>query len=128
MGAPSRCRSPWAHSVYDATVRVVAFAREGLLMLDDSASGKWEVVTWSSTYLLDLDARTITRAPDSGTGDPTGGGPVGHTRMRQDHLPVPLVRIERCQSGQPMVLTVDVRGDGVLTRRWSTPVASIRPL
>lgn len=101
-------------------------------MLDDHSGGCWEVVTWSSTYLLDLDARTVTRAPDTGFVDGAGQGVAGagvrHTAMRLDGLPIPLVRLEACEPGRPMRMTVEVRSDGRPTRRLSTPVTSIRRL
>jgi len=84
---------------------------------DFTASTRWCVRTESSRYLLDLAERYIVRFPGS-----TG------SQLRRDLNPIPFVEIACCEVGTPLVLVLDLRGDGCLTIRETTRVLSIHPL
>lgn len=92
--------------------------------LSADATGRWEVFTEASAYLLDLDARTATRVPGAGAGLPGDQSLVA--QLRRDHRPVPLLRFTGARVGQPMTLVLDIRGDGVETVRHTTYVMLIR--
>ncbi len=91
-------------------------------------SGRWQVTTETSTYLLDLDARLVTRVPDAGAGTPDGLSGVSIASLRRDHEPIPLIELVRCEPGQPMRVLLDVREDGISTMRTTTTVRNIRKL
>lgn len=84
--------------------------------LTDEDVGRWRISTESTTYVLDLDARTSTRLrrADDAAVD-----------LRRDGDAIPLARLIACQRGAPAVLLLDVRGDGVQTVRTTTPVQRI---
>jgi hypothetical protein len=92
--------------------------------LSADATGRWEVFTEASAYLLDLDARTATRVPGAGAVWPGDQAPVA--QLRRDHRSVPLLRFTGARVGQPMTLVLDIRGDGVETARHTTYVMLIR--
>jgi hypothetical protein len=106
--------------------------------VSDSARGRWLVTTESgSTYLIDLDAMTQTRAPNPETVAAwVGTGPVAEDpsrdllytpRLRRDHEPVPLLALDPIEVGLPMEMWLDLRGDGVTTFRATTRVTRIQP-
>ncbi|TRW45593.1 hypothetical protein [Georgenia yuyongxinii] len=86
--------------------------------LTDEDTGRWWVTTEGSAYLVDLDARTVTRAPGQGSDGLTTG-------LRRDGDPVPLLAIEQCRRAHPAVLVLDVRGDGVPTIRRTSLIIRI---
>lgn len=84
--------------------------------LTDSDTGRWLMSTETSRYVIDLDARTITRSPGDGE---------DALDLRRDDEVVPLLRLNSCERGASAVLLLDVRGDGVATLRMTTPVRRI---
>lgn len=78
----------------------------------------WKVTTRSgSVHLFEFDQAgnaTVTRM----AGDGAGG-------LRRDGGPVPLLMPPAILVGWPMRMVLDVRGDGVVTERTTTPVVSI---
>ena len=45
-------------------------------------TGRWQVPTETSVYLLDLDARQVIRVPDAGTGTPMARRPTRRAAPR----------------------------------------------
>lgn len=91
-------------------------------------SGRWLITTESSTHLLDLDAMTIVRTPDAGSGAIDGTGtPPKAASLRRDTEPVDVLSVERITLGSRARLWLDVRRDGVPTLRTTTIVTSIDP-
>lgn len=86
--------------------------------LDDSATGRWLVYTSASTYLIDMDARHVTRCAGQVPEWPAAV-------LRRDGDTIPLLQVlETVTSARPMRLVLDVRGDGVVTVRETTPVTA----
>lgn len=85
----------------------------------DSTTGCFLVTTESgSRYRLDLDRRTLNRAPVTDLD--------GMHRLRRDGESITLVEIVQCEVGAPMLLLIDLRVPGVVvTSRESTPVVQI---
>lgn len=100
--------------------------REPVLVdrLAPDATGRWEVFTETSAYLLDLDAAVVTRVPGAGAGQVMGRVPTAS--LRRDREGLPLIRFDGAVVGQTMALVIDVRGDGVPTLRQTTVVVLIR--
>ena len=72
----------------------------------------WLITTRSgSQYLLDLGERPMSTR--------FGGWDASH--LRRDSDAVPLLGLASVEVGQPMVLLLDIRGDGIVTRRTTTP-------
>lgn len=101
--------------------------------------GRWWVHTQTAIYRVDLDRRVVTRFPAASDGvdlvvDVFGKGhdEVGEdeawlvSRLRQDTEPIQLLQLRNLAVGESMVLVLDIRADGVLTVRPTTPVTSIR--
>ncbi len=101
----------------------------GRTQLTDGDVGSWVVTTLTSCYLLDLDAREITRQPGGGNPGPYGwdSGPPEIASLRRDREAVPVHAVAHCHLGEPLVLLLDLRGDGVVTIRRSTQVVAIDP-
>jgi hypothetical protein len=98
--------------------------------LTDDDTGRWQITTETSIYLLDLDARTMLRVPGAGVGvqrDPTRGHIVV-TALATDHEVVPLVQVLHCRRGESMYLLTEPRRDGSVVLRGTTPVCEIRAL
>lgn len=77
--------------------------------------GIWHVITESgSDYLLDLDDLTMQRFPDDEA-----------NQLRMDWETVPLIEVVQLEVGHRMELVIDVRGDGVNTYRYTTPVKKL---
>lgn len=100
--------------------------------------GRWWVHTQTAIHLVDLDRRLATRFPVASEGvdlviDAFAKGPGEDgedepwlvSRLRQDARPIQLIQLRSLSVGESMVLVLDVRGDGVLTVRPTTPVISI---
>jgi hypothetical protein len=83
------------------------------------------VTTHTAVYLLDPHARTATRHPRQDAHEPAA---FMVARLRRDGEVVPLLAVLQLQIGWPMILGLDVRGDGLLTVRCSTPVVVIEPV
>lgn len=86
--------------------------------LTNTSTGRWRVTTEGSAYLVDLDDRTVLRAPGQGSVGVTGD-------LRRDGDPVPLVELALCRRAEQAVMMLDVRGDGVVTLRVTSLVARI---
>ena len=76
--------------------------------------GQWVVTTDESEYTLDIGHGLVRRRPV--TGD----------HLRADGDWVPLLAVFDLEVGRPMVLLLDVRGDGRPTFRFSTRVVRIQ--
>ena len=80
----------------------------------DTESGVWTVVTRTSTYLLDLDEKTLLRAPGVGG---TGDEEWTVSRLRRDSEDIPLLGVKSCRVGESAQFWVraaddpDVRSD-----------------
>lgn len=84
--------------------------------------GTWAVTTLSGTsYVIDFDNGTALRRPDPNSDD-------AEKTLRRDDVPRPLLGCGDIGIGSDMVLILDLRGDGVPTRRWTTPVIRIEKL
>jgi hypothetical protein len=90
-------------------------------------SGKFQIATETSLYLVDLDAGAVTRVPDAGAGS-VDGSPLPVSALRRDHESIPLIGIQEPALGEPLVLLLNVRGDGIPTFRRTTYVRSITRL
>jgi hypothetical protein len=67
-----------------------------------------------SIYELDLDNSTVQRLPSQGA-----------AQLREDANAVPLLALRPPRVGEPMVMLIDVRSDGIETLRCTTPVINI---
>jgi len=89
-----------------------------LRTLMDTATGSFAVTTESSTYVIDLDAMTVSRSP--------GSGPSEVATMRRDGETLTLLVLAECTVGRALAIFVDLGIDGVpWTFRASTDVRSI---
>jgi hypothetical protein len=95
---------------------------------DSPRTGRWQVTTETSVYLLELDRRQVTRVPDAGAGPPPGISPAAIASLRRDHESIPLLKLIMCIVGEPMRMLIDVRRDGVCTLRTTTVVRHLREL
>jgi hypothetical protein len=91
-------------------------------------TGVWQVSTETSVYLLDLDARRVTRVPDAGAGPPPGLTALPISSLRGDHQSVPLLELISCAMRRPMRMLIDLRRDGICTLRTTTVVRQLREL
>lgn len=101
---------------------------EDPVALVDGDSGRWEVATDASKYVLDLDRMTGTRLPGKGDvplGESTGD--VFVTILDMDGEEWPLQSIIHCRVGDPMLLAYLDRNGQAQPRR-STTVRSIRAM
>lgn len=64
-------------------------------------TGQWQVATETSLYVVDLDARLVTRVPDAGAGTRPGLSPVAIASLRRDYEPVTLIELIECQLDRP---------------------------
>ncbi|WP_347954130.1 hypothetical protein [Gordonia aichiensis] len=90
---------------------------------DGTAEGVWTVLTRTSTYLIDLDAMTLLRAPGVGRTD-------DHrwevSELRRDSQDIPLLSMKSCRVGEPAQFWVRAADDPeVRTWRVTTPVVEI---
>lgn len=98
--------------------------------LSEADTGTYKVVTASGTvYFLDLTRpfRTLTRLPLEEDADP-GFDLAPASILRRDGETLRLLKLDTLQVGDRGSLWVDVREDGVLTWRGTTPVISITEL
>ena len=92
----------------------------------DTESGVWTVVTRTSTYLLDLDEKTLLRAPGVGG---TGDEEWTVSRLRRDSEDIPLLGVKSCRVGESAQFWVRAADDpDVRTWRITTPVVSIEKI
>lgn len=101
---------------------------DGSVLSSLGSSGLWQVTTETSTYVIDLDAGHCIRVPDAGLGQVPELPPAKVAAMRRDQEPIALMAVPRAEVGQPLVLVLNLRGDGVVTVRQSTIVRDIRRL
>lgn len=87
--------------------------------------GRWQVTTETSVYLLDLNAKRVTRVPDAGAGPPPGLSPAPIASLRRDNESVPLLELITCAIDEPMRMLIDIRRDGVGTLRTTTVVRQL---
>ena len=90
--------------------------------------GRWEAITETSRYVLDLDAGTARRIPGEGLGGVPGLIAPVVTDLRGDCGPVPLIEVAQAVVGASMVLLLQLRDDDVVTVRVTSVVRAIRPL
>lgn len=84
--------------------------------------GAWLVTTLSGTsYVIDFGNGTALRRPDPNDED-------DEKTLRRDDEARPLLGCGPIAIGSDMVLILDIRGDGIPTRRWTTPVIRIERL
>lgn len=100
----------------------MAGKERSITRLDDRTGGRWSVHTDSSSYELDLDARTGVRIP--------GTAPqVRAARLRKDFETWQLLQLINCEVGRPMRLLIKgVAASGSPTVRTTTTVRSITAL
>lgn len=85
------------------------------------------VLTETSAYLLDYDTMTATRLPGRGAGDdPSETRPALLLNLRRDAEPLPLLQRPDLIVGQPLVMLLQVREDGIPTWRTTTNIREIR--
>lgn len=84
------------------------------------------VTTSTSTYVLDYEAMTCTRYPDTVERGPGYDFSV----LREDCKPIPIIQVvEEPTMGRPLVLVLDIVRDGATsTVRTTTPVTKIEEL
>lgn len=81
--------------------------------------GVYAVTTFNGTqYLVNLDELTVTRFSNPDDPDP-------EKNLRQDGETRPLLAFELIVIGQGMTLILDIRGDGIPTRRQTSTVTRI---
>lgn len=91
-------------------------------------TGRWQVTTETSVYLVDLDAELVTRVPDAGAGTSPGLVPAAIASLRRDYEPVVLLELINCELDGPLRMLLDIRRDGVPTLRVSTHVRELLEL
>jgi hypothetical protein len=93
----------------------------GELTIDDT-DGVWMVTTMNgTTYVIDFDNMTVLRTPNPEDDD-------DGKNLRQDGAPRPLLGCSGVAIGADMVFIIDIRGDGIPTRRWTSMVIRIEKL
>lgn len=95
-------------------------ADSGVKSLTGTDFGRYLVTTASgSTYLVDLDGRTLVRLPRADE----------DAELRRDGEPVALLSVLECTVGMEMVVLIDIRVPGVaFTTRHTTTVTTLRHL
>lgn len=95
-----------------------------MLLCPDCRPGEWIIETESgSQYLLDTRDRstvTIVRLPDVGGGEDLA--------LRRDGDPIRVIESSTVRREASWYLILDLRRNGVLTQRTTSPVRSVRPL
>jgi hypothetical protein len=91
----------------------LAVSEQGGVYLVSTLSG--------SHYMLDFDRMTVQRTPDPDDEDE-------EKNLRKDGDELHLFGVTEIAVGSGMVLLLDVRGDGIPTRRWTTWVTRIERL
>ena len=98
--------------------------------LTDDDTGRWQVTTETSIYLLDLDQRQVMRVPGAAADhgiDKTAPVTYYVASLRADRRFEPLAELILCRLDETMFLTTYPRPDQ-LTLRGSTRVREIRRL
>lgn len=94
--------------------------------LDDTDTGRWQITTEASLYVLDLDTRSFTRLP--GAGALADSQAIAVTTLPGDHQPLPLFAVLQCTLGYNLILLSEPNPDGSINYRVSTYVLEIRRL
>lgn len=85
-------------------------------------AGVWCATTLNGTaYLIDFDRMTVLRTPDPHDDDDA-------KNLRKDGEERPLIGVTDIAIGSDIVFILDVRGDGIPTRRWTSMVIRIERL
>lgn len=79
------------------------------------------VTTESGSYIIDLEKETAIRTPRKDV-DPRE---VYTADLRRDNEEVKIIALKTLQYGEPMVMILDIRQDGVETLRTTTKVQEI---
>jgi hypothetical protein len=95
--------------------------------------GRWRVWTEHSCYLVDLHEGWIERESDAGLGlHPRAASlpplPERASELRRDRVRIPLLEMYRCEVGEPMLMLLQIRDDGVTTLRRTTFVHRKEPV
>jgi hypothetical protein len=117
---------------------------EAVKLCLECGNGVWAVGTLSGTvYVLDLEGMSQTRWPDMRAVEEWtlgAGGPLlrrardaeetmARSRLRRDRDPVRLIGFRPVTLGEPMVMVIDVVGDGATyTTRRTNLVVEVRKL
>lgn len=84
--------------------------------IDDTATGRWQIATETgSTYVVDLDQRSITRVPEL-------------RALRRDHEPLLLRRVLDARVGATGCFLVQVRPDDLPTLRVTSHITRLSEL
>ena len=98
--------------------------------LFDDDTGRWQITTQTSIYILDLDQRTLLRIPgaagDQGL-DPETGAAYPVTVLEDDRQPQPIWVMLQCRVAERMYLYTNADSTGT-TLRGTTPLREIRQL
>ena len=70
----------------------------------------------------------VVRVPDASDGGIIGLGQTIVAALRRNHELLPVLAVHRLAVGQPMLLMVDVRWDGIPTLRMTTVVRRLEAL
>lgn len=84
---------------------------------------RYRVLTETSSYVVDEDEAWVVRTPGTGL-----DSQIPVSRLRRDREAIPLLEIIRMVIGEPMILFLAIRTDGVRTLRTTTPVRSVEAL
>lgn len=95
----------------------------------ERTSPRWCISTLASCYRLDLRDGTVVRTERGGPDRVAVDlGLVPHNQLPGDGTPVRLWAVLDCRLAEPMVLLLDLAGDGRhATFRVTTPVVAIHP-
>ncbi len=87
--------------------------------------GLWFVSTQHSGYVLDLEHPTLIRIPGTLI---RGEVAASAADLRRDGEPIPLLGVHHFRLGDPLVMTIQVRPDGIPTLRTTTPVTCVEEI
>ena len=91
-------------------------------------TGRYEIITEASRYVLDLDLELLTR--HRGTEKPANPEVAFPARLRDQGRTVRLLRVVRLELGKPAIFDIESLGgpEVAFTRRTTTFVCQIRKL
>lgn len=115
--------NPLRHGTLLSWRGVTALRKHGGMEL---TGGEREVVTETSTYIIDVEAMTATRL--AGGAGSLDGEDVPRFALRRDETTVPLLAVPAPVVGQPCDLLLDLRGDGIRTLRRTSWVCHVTQL
>lgn len=85
-----------------------------------------EVVTETSTYIIDMDEQCLWRV-EGGAGS-LDNVPIPRATLRRDGQRIPLLTPPKAVVGWPCLLVLQLRPDGTTTLRYTTRVCHINRL